>query len=38
MHGKPVLHDIGYHMHEGGHGMLPGDWDVFLEFMKMQLK
>jgi hypothetical protein len=30
-----ILHDIGYYMHSGGHGTLPGDWDIFLEFMQM---
>jgi len=35
--GTPVLHDIGYFMHEGGHGTLPGDWDVFLKFLEMHL-
>ncbi len=33
--GKPILHDIGYYMHSGGHGSLPGDFDIFLDFMKM---
>jgi hypothetical protein len=33
--GVPILHDIGYYMHSGGHGTLPGDWDIFLEFMEM---
>ena len=36
--GKPILHDIGYLMHEGGHGMVPSDWVVYLEFMKMHLR
>ena len=33
--GKPILHTIGYYMHDGGHGVLPSDWNIFLEFMKM---
>ncbi len=33
--GEPILHDIGYFMHSGGHGALPSDWDVFLKFMEM---
>jgi len=33
--GVPILHDLGYFMHEGGHGALPGDYDIFLNFMKM---
>ena len=35
--GTPILHDIGYYMHEGGHGTMPGDWDVFLKFIQMPL-
>ncbi|MBN2611911.1 MAG: acetylxylan esterase [Bacteroidales bacterium] len=35
--GKPILKDIGFCMHEGGHGINPEDWDVFLEFMKIHL-
>jgi hypothetical protein len=31
----PILHDIGYYMHDGGHGTLPGDWDIFLKFIAM---
>lgn len=29
----PVFHDIGYYMHDGGHGMVPGDWEVYVEFL-----
>jgi hypothetical protein len=36
--GQPVLHTIGYLMHEGGHGMVPSDWDVYLQFMKMHFQ
>ena len=36
--GVPILHDIGYYMHEGGHGTLPADWNVFLRFLDMHLK
>jgi len=35
--GQPVLHDLAYLMHDGGHGMVPADWDVFLQFLKMHL-
>lgn len=31
----PILHDLGYYMHEGGHGTVPEDYDIFLKFMKM---
>ncbi len=36
--GKPILHTIGYFMHDGGHGPLPADWPVFLEFMQVHLQ
>jgi len=32
--GEPILQDLGYYMHAGGHGTLPGDYDVFIEFMR----
>lgn len=32
--GVPVLNDLGYFMHSGGHGALPGDYDIFIQFMK----
>ncbi len=34
---QPILHDLGYFMHDGGHGMVPSDWDVYLDFLKMHL-
>lgn len=34
----PVLHDLGYLMHEGGHGTVPSDWPVYIAFLKMHLK
>lgn len=33
--GVPILNDLGYFMHAGGHGALPSDFDIFLKFMKM---
>jgi hypothetical protein len=40
--GEPILHDIGYYMHKGGHGMNAADgtsdWNVYLDFMDMHLK
>jgi hypothetical protein len=36
--GEPILHDIGYLMHDGGHGMVEDDWEVYLQFMDMHLK
>jgi len=34
---QPILHDLGYFMHDGGHGMVPSDWDVYLDFLKQHL-
>jgi hypothetical protein len=34
---QPILHDIGYYMHDGGHGMVPTDWAVYVEFLKKHL-
>ena len=36
--GQPILHDIGYIMHAGGHGSLPSDRPIFLKFMEMYLR
>lgn len=35
--GAPVLNTLGYLMHAGGHGLVPSDWDTFLEFMRRYL-
>jgi len=35
--GEAILHDIGYLMHDGGHGTVPSDFDVYIQFMKMHL-
>ena len=35
---QPILHDLSYLMHEGGHGTLPSDWPVYIDFLKMHLK
>ena len=32
--GESIFHTIGYFMHDGGHGPLPTDWTVFLNFMQ----
>ena len=34
---QPIFHTLGYVMHEGGHGVLPQDWDYYLDFMKRYL-
>ena len=36
--GTPVLNDLGYFMHSGGHGTLPADYDIFIDFIKMHFK
>lgn len=36
--GQPILHTIGYFMHDGGHGPSPAAWPVFLQFMQMHLR
>ncbi len=32
--GEPILNDLGYYMHSGGHGTVPEDYDIYLQFMK----
>jgi hypothetical protein len=34
---EPVLNTLGYFMYEGGHGILPSDYPVFIEFIKKYL-
>ena len=36
--GAAILHTLGYYMHAGGHGALPGDWDYFVNFLEMHLR
>jgi len=36
--GEPMMNTLGYLMHDGGHGVLPADWTVFLDFMDKYLK
>ena len=36
--GKPVLNDIGFYMHEGGHGMMKEDWKIIFDFLKKHFK
>jgi hypothetical protein len=35
--GEPILHDLGYVMHDGGHGVVPSDYDVYTRFFAMHL-
>ena len=34
---QPILHDLSYYMHDGGHGMVPTDWDIYVQFLKIHL-
>lgn len=34
---QPIYHTLGFVMHDGGHGVMPQDWDYYLEFMKKYL-
>ncbi len=35
---QPIFRDgLNYYMHEGGHGMVPGDWSIYIEFLKQNL-
>jgi hypothetical protein len=34
---EPILHDLSYEMHDGGHGMVPADWPVYVDFLKLHL-
>ena len=35
--GTPILHDISYLMHAGGHGTIASDWDTFQKFLETSL-
>ena len=34
---QPIFHDLSYYMHDGGHGMVPPDWGIYIEFLKKTL-
>lgn len=36
--GTGIFHTLGYFEHVGGHGTIPSDWDVYLQFLKTHLK
>jgi hypothetical protein len=36
--GTPILNDLGYYMHAGGHGAMPADYEIFIRFIKMHFK
>ena len=33
----PILHDLAYTMHTGGHGMVPADWPIYITFLTQHL-
>ena len=33
----PIYNDLGYYRNAIGHGMAPGDWDIYLAFLKRHL-
>ncbi len=35
--GQLVGGELGYYLHAGGHGTVPSDWEVFLQFMEKHL-
>ncbi|HXE06382.1 MAG TPA: hypothetical protein VN612_00710 [Acidobacteriaceae bacterium] len=32
-----LTNGLSYYMHEGGHGMVPSDWDIYVQFLKATL-
>ena len=36
--GQLVGGTLAFYMHDGGHGIVPSDWDVYLDFMEKHLK
>jgi len=34
---KTMLNTLGYYMHDGGHGIIPSDWPVFVEYLEKHL-
>lgn len=36
--GEPVLHDLAYFMHDGGHGTVPTDYDIYIRFLRQHLR
>ena len=36
--GLPIVITLGYFMHDGGHGTVPDDWQVFINFLNIQLR
>jgi hypothetical protein len=36
--GELVGGDLAFYMHDGGHGLVPSDWGVYLDFMEKHLR
>jgi hypothetical protein len=36
--GLPLVTTLGYFMHGGGRGTLPDDWQLFINFLNIQLR
>ncbi len=34
---QPIFHDLAYYMHDGGRGMVPSDWGIYIDFLKKAL-
>ena len=34
---QTMLNTLGYYMHAGGHGTIPSDWPIFIQYMKKYL-
>jgi hypothetical protein len=34
---QSMLNTLGYYMHAGGHGTVPSDWPVFIDYLKKHL-
>ena len=34
---QPILHDLAYEMHDGGHGMVASDWPIYVSFLQQHL-
>ena len=32
-----LLNTLGYYMHAGGHGTIPSDWPIYIEYLKKHL-
>ncbi len=30
----PIMNTLGYYMHKGGHGPIPSDWEIYVQFME----